>query len=990
MPGIEGVAISLGSALIKYACKLWFGGFGGAAGSEITDLLKERAIGEIDQRKALRFFEKCGDIVSVRILRLLDQHEWRALPPNERSAAAVCVHDTFVAAELNTEALLRADLDPFALESAVRAATDDVRRRAALSTNAVELYDFILRESCAYLTQVFVTYPSFRSDGLVEILRRETVLLGRLEQLLDSLPSRREGEGFLTDYCRQVAISLDRMEIFGVRSSESSRNYPLTTAYLSLTASVQAFLPSAPSGRVEEVVAPVRRMVVFGEAGSGKTTLLRWLAVHAAREDLPKAFAEWSGVVPFLVVLRRFVGRPMPRPEQFIDSVAGMIAGEMPKSWVQDRLRVGKAVVLIDGVDELPEVERHGARDWIRQLVNTFPRARYIVTSRPSAIPADWLASMHFRTAEMQPMSALDVQQFVEHWHEAVAGEIGDPAEREALTHCRDSIRKALSDDRHLRRLAVTPLLCALLCALNREMRTQLPRSRMAVYEAALVMLLDQRDRERGVHSVLKHDFTRDDKIVLLQNLALWLVRNGKSQASNVEAERQLGDAMATLPQLDAPIPVDRLRQYLIERSGVLRELSAESIDFVHRTFQEYLAGKAAIEGEFVGELIRNAGDDQWREVIVMAAGHAHPRQNYQLLAGLIHEGAAPHIVIALACLQTAKQVDPDQRAEIQRLARSLMPPRSMVEAEALASVGEFILDVIPEPSTQAEADAVCYVAMRLGGDKGLEIITRLSRRMPRPSMTILLQAWEYFPPDVYARTIMANVEIGPGMIEVRREVLSALRHLPNVPGIAVECTYWGAEILDKMPPMPNILELGIKAQQSDRPIPVALGRSAAMPPGARGTNALRRANPVPRRPEARPRGLWSPLKRLTSYSRRSFPNLTHLSLDSFGFSDLHQLSQLDNVVDLMIVNCDNLLSLDGIEVLPGLASLYIANCGEHMIDLSAATRLFDLTDFMIDCAEVDLSPWQDGYRSAPTVHVRVDAVVKGLADVERIRVVYF
>ena len=53
--------------------------------------------------------------------------------------------------------------------------------------------------------------------------------------------------------------------------------------------------------------------------------------------------------------------------------------------------------------------------------------------------------------------------------------------------------------DRHLRALTVSPLLCALVCALNRERRTQLPRDRMEIYEAALDMLLERRDRERGV-----------------------------------------------------------------------------------------------------------------------------------------------------------------------------------------------------------------------------------------------------------------------------------------------------------------------------------------------------------------------------------------------------------------------------------------------------------------------------------------------------------
>ena len=58
-----------------------------------------------------------------------------------------------------------------------------------------------------------------------------------------------------------------------------------------------------------------------------------------------------------------------------------------------------------------------------------------------------------------------------------------------------------------------------------------------------------------------------------------------------------------------------------MERSGLLREPAAGRVDFVHRTFQEYLAAKAAVDNDEIGLLVTNAHDDQWREVVVMAAG---------------------------------------------------------------------------------------------------------------------------------------------------------------------------------------------------------------------------------------------------------------------------------------------------------------------------------------------------------------------------------
>ncbi len=95
-------------------------------------------------------------------------------------------------------------------------------------------------------------------------------------------------------------------------------------------------------------------------------------------------------------------------------------------------------------------------------------------------------------------------------------------------------------------------------------------------------------------------------------------------------------------------------------------------IDFIHRTFEEYLAARAAVNEDETGELIRNAHNDQWREVIVMAAGHAQPRQREEILEGLLTRAdSEPRNqqalqTLAVACLETSSQLDPPLHAKIQ------------------------------------------------------------------------------------------------------------------------------------------------------------------------------------------------------------------------------------------------------------------------------------------------------------------------------------
>jgi hypothetical protein len=73
-------------------------------------------------------------------------------------------------------------------------------------------------------------------------------------------------------------------------------------------------------------------------------------------------------------------------------------------------------------VDELPEGRRDGVRRWLRSLIADFPDARYVITTRPAATPADWLGADDFTVAELEPMPRADVPVYVRRWHAAMPG----------------------------------------------------------------------------------------------------------------------------------------------------------------------------------------------------------------------------------------------------------------------------------------------------------------------------------------------------------------------------------------------------------------------------------------------------------------------------------------------------------------------------------------------------------------------------------------
>jgi len=357
--------------------------------------------------------------------------------------------------------------------------------------------------------------------------------------------------------------------------------------------------------------------------------------------------------------------------------------------------------------------------------VRDFDKATYIVTSRPSGLKnlqgeewiewEDWVKDSGFVNWTLEPMSKENIEKFVTRWHCALSESQSDD-----LTQIGKNLNAQLRQRAELRRLASTPLLCAMICALYQERKENLPSARLELYQNCIDMLLNRRDsgRKIPIDDTYPIGLNESQKIELLQSFALKLMRLNLSTLEAERVDRHFKDELGKT-SLPKEITGRQIRDLFVDRSGLLREPSVNYIDFAHRTFQEYLAAKAALDDDSLEELLARATDDQWRESIIVAAGLARAKERVILLENLIEHGNRDldkkqylHL-LAVACLETATSVEPSTREKVLTCAKALLPPKNNDEVPMLAAVGNEIIPLLKyESQYSAEEAALCIATL--------------------------------------------------------------------------------------------------------------------------------------------------------------------------------------------------------------------------------------------------------------------------------------
>jgi HEAT repeat protein/energy-coupling factor transporter ATP-binding protein EcfA2 len=387
-----------------------------------------------------------------------------------------------------------------------------------------------------------------------------------------------------------------------------------------------------------------RHLVILGTPGSGKTTLLRWLAITFAQQQqaqpdrLGEAFSQER--VPILLELRRFVSRAQHWIDspgvfnlakeicQWIDADA-RFAG-ITADWMSQVLTQQPCLLLLDGLDEIADLE---ARRRLLESLEAFSqnpqyeKVQCLLTSRFHGFQGIALGA-NFQQTEVHPFSEEDIALFIRHWY---ATAYADMAESQAEAQ---QLIEAIQVNSGVKELAQNPLLCTIVAIIYRNNRI-LPNRRVELYWKCCEALLDTWERNKAIReSGLIGGFDWQTKLELLMPVAYWFHEgnHGRLAVKEEAVVTQLAKSLEELRKrsgLSGGKPIEQeAREFIVairDRSGLLQGRGDGTLEFTHRTFQEYLAARyiaKQAEAVCIDWVMTHLHEEWWREVHLLVIGH--------------------------------------------------------------------------------------------------------------------------------------------------------------------------------------------------------------------------------------------------------------------------------------------------------------------------------------------------------------------------------
>jgi predicted NACHT family NTPase len=369
-----------------------------------------------------------------------------------------------------------------------------------------------------------------------------------------------------------------------------------------------------------EAVSRYSKLMLLGKPGSGKTTFLQYLAIECS-DDLRSVGDHrklQANQVPIFIRLKEFAEDIQSDNElNLLKSIIHECRCEgIEKESTLAVLTRGKALILLDGLDEVPLSLFEKVFREIRKFIQVFYKNQFVITCRTSAHKYRFTG---FTEVEIADFKEQQIETFLKKWFVVVARKNND----EGKSFCNLFIQQLnLPENQRIRELTNTPILLHLLCLFFR-IKMQFPCRLAKLYEQFLNTLLARWDEIRGVERNNSHfNFSLADK----KKLFAYVAFNTFTQEEYVFTQDKIEELIieylssssnASQFQIDGADCI----QKIASQNSLLVERARSIYSFSYLGFQEYLTAKYIVDNYQDNNwqlLTSHIYDERWHQIFLL------------------------------------------------------------------------------------------------------------------------------------------------------------------------------------------------------------------------------------------------------------------------------------------------------------------------------------------------------------------------------------
>ncbi len=362
---------------------------------------------------------------------------------------------------------------------------------------------------------------------------------------------------------------------------------------------------------------------ILGNPGAGKTTFLQHLAIQCNQGK----FA--ANRVPIFIALKDFAEESQKRDEfsllNYIHSEF-LASGIVELSAIENLLREGRILLLLDGLDEVLNININNVYHEIYRFSEKYYKNLFITTCRTAG---KTLNLKGFIDVEIAPFISEQIVAFAQKWFaEFIKNPIND-SHKQAVQFINTL---DLPQNLRLRQLIVTPLFLHLACWIFAH-QGQFPCPESEFYKQCLDLLLGKWDEIRGIQrDEVSKGLLLPQKLRLLSQIAATTFEQGEYFFEKRKIERYIEDYLSDLPDSstepeELQLESEEILKAIALQNGLLTERVRGIFSFSYLAFQEYFTARKIVTNSHLQtlentleELISHITEPRWREIFLLTA----------------------------------------------------------------------------------------------------------------------------------------------------------------------------------------------------------------------------------------------------------------------------------------------------------------------------------------------------------------------------------